>query len=201
MSLIPAGHAPPPACPLPWASVEGEEPPDPGAAFHPRQEGSAWRLRDLEQMSASSQGAGKAAISIPGLTSHLSLPCPSPHSLQGPQARASHPFSTPMSPKEWGTCQGASRSGLRPRGRGWGPPGNTLTTADLFFPRYYAIHSSAESKPKPNGTQSGLNLGPLWVSGDPGAERGPRVRPSFGSQLGKHFPIPGWRSPPGEPQP
>lgn len=77
--------------------------------------------------------------------------------------------------------------------------GNTLTTTpDFLCPRYYAIHSSAWSKPKLNGTQDGLSWGWLWVSGTPGAERGPSVRTSFGSQLGKSFLIPGLRPPSGK---
>lgn len=67
--------------------------------------------------------------------------------------------------------------------------GNTLTSPDLSFLRYCAIHSSAWGKPRLNGTPNGLNLGPLQVSGVPSAETGPRVRTDLGSQLGKRFPI------------
>lgn len=91
-------------------------------------------------MSASSQGAGKAATSIPGLTGCLSLLCPSPHSL-GDSAGQSRP---PTLPSHEPSRRGGQSQQRWPEDQEEGLPilprlttgaltGNTLATPDLFL--------------------------------------------------------------------
>ena len=127
--------------------------------------------RDLEQMSVSSRGAGKAATSTRELTDCRPLHCPSTRSPKETLVQRSPTLPSPgRAVKERGQGQWrggrASGGGLRTRSRGSQPTlpdhrasaGNMVTTPDLFFPRYHAICGSAWSKPKSNGAKHG----PTW---------------------------------------
>lgn len=127
--------------------------------------------RDLEQMSVSSQGAGKAATSPRDRTDCRPLHCPSPRSPK--ETLVQRPPTLPFPSraiKGRGRGQqgggGASGGGLRTRSRGSPPTspdhrasaGNMVTTPDPVFLCYHAIRGSAWSKPKSNGAKHG----PTW---------------------------------------
>lgn len=149
--------------------------------------GPRWRARTARPCRCLSSQTGRLSLATPGFGTDVCKltggwessdlhpgadqpplpPLPLTPLPPGPTSQSQPPILPSHEPQGVGELLGASRSGLRTRGRRWGPP---LTTPDFSFPRYCAIRSSAWGKPRLNGTPNGLNLGPLQVSGVPGGE-------------------------------